>query len=376
MTSPMPARIGDPLSRVQTPALIVDLDALDANIGAMAAHVRGRGQVLRPHAKTHKSVEVARRQLAAGAIGLCCQKVSEGEALLPSGVQDLLISNHVVGAGKAQRLCALARQVRTTTLCSDTRHARVLSDAARSAGVQLEILIEIDAGDARMGLPDGDTTGLLQIAQMVQDAPGLRLRGLQVYNGPFQHIRSHEERTSAAVLAASRAKAASQLLQDAGLTCEVISGGGTGSFPADVEAGVLTELQPGSYVFMDADYGRNLDASGAQVSAFRQSLFVQTTVIRTVSAGVVYVDAGVKSLNLDHGMPLVKGRPELAFTKASDEQGRIEASPAGPAPELGEVLMLVPSHCDPTLNQHDWIVAVRNDEVEAVWPVEGRGCLL
>ena len=156
----------------------------------------------------------------------------------------------------------------------------------------------------------------------------------------------------------------------------MISGGGTGSFVADSEFGVFTELQPGSYVFMDGDYGRNLGPDGQAFRAFAQSLFVLTTVLRTPSTGVVYVDAGVKALNLDCGMPDIHARPDLTFTRASDEQGRIEAAPGGRAPDLGEALMLVPSHCDPTVNQFDWMVAIRDRVVEDVWPVDARGCVI
>lgn len=371
---PAPARLGDGIADVETPALLVDLDALDANIAAMAAQVRRSGAVLRPHGKTHKSAAIAALQLAAGAVGLCAQKVSEAEALLPSGVGDLLVTNHVVGARKLERLCDLARRVRLTTLTSDPGHVGWLSDAARAHGVEIEILIEIDAGDARMGLQQPDA--LPDLARAVDRAPGLRLRGLQVYNGPLQHMRDHGARRQAAHEAADRAERARDVILSLGLACETISGGGTGSFAADLERGLFTEIQAGSYVFMDEDYGRNLDAAGEPFRPFTQSLFVLTTVMRTPNPGCVYVDAGVKALNLDCGMPGVHGRPDLAFTRASDEQGRVEVLPGGRAPALGETLHLVPSHCDPTVNQYDWMVGVRGGTVAAVWPVNGRGCLI
>ena len=374
MPSPKPARPGDAIDGVDTPALIVDLDTLDVNIAAMAAHARRSNLALRPHAKTHKSVDIAKRQLAAGAIGLCCQKVSEAEALLPSGVADMVITNHIVGARKLTQLAELAKQVRVTTLVSDARHAAWLSEAAQATGVEIEVLIEIDAGDARMGLADAAALPALAVA--VHGAPGLRLRGLQVYNGPFQHLRSQQERAGASRKAAERAGDARAAMLSAGLPCELITGGGTGSFAEDAALGVFTELQPGSYVFMDGDYARNVAADGSSYQPFGQSLFVLTSVLRTPAPGIAYVDAGAKALNLDSGMPTIHGRPDLAFTKASDEQGRVETMPGGEAPALGERLMIVPSHCDPTVNQFDWFVAVRGDVVEDVWPVDARGCVL
>ncbi|MFC5069717.1 DSD1 family PLP-dependent enzyme [Flaviflagellibacter deserti] len=371
MTAPRPASPGDTLDRVETPALVVDLDALEANIAAMASRAKAGGMALRPHAKTHKSAEIAKLQLAAGAIGICAQKVSEAEALLGSGVKDVLISNHILGEAKLDRLCGIAKHVRVTTLTSDAAHVAMLSQAAARNGAEIEILIEIDAGDARMGLQNLNQVGPL--AQAIDKAPGLRFRGLQAYTGPFQHIRDPEERADAALASAEIALEARDAILALGLSCETITGGGTGSFDYDLSEQAFTEIQPGSYVFMDMDYGRNEDGPS---EVFRQSLFVLASVIRVPEKRVVYVDAGVKSLNLDSGMPGVHERTDLAFTKASDEQGRVEIATKGQAPKLGERLLLVPSHCDPTVNQFDWMVAVRNGRVEHVWPVDARGCVI
>lgn len=370
MSASFPARPGDPLAAIDTPALLVDLDALEANIAAMAAFARQAGIALRPHAKTHKCVEIARRQLAAGAVGLCCQKVSEAEALLPSGVGDLLVSNHIVGRAKLARLAALARRVRVTTLTADAAHVALLSEAATAHGVTIEVLVEIDAGDDRMGLRGQD---LLPVARAVAAAPGLVLRGLQAYSGPLQHVRDAAARADAAAETARRAARARDLLEADGLACPLLTGGGTGSFRDDAGAGVLNEIQPGSYVFMDTDYARNRDRDGGPYRPFAQSLFVRTAVLRARPDGVSYVDAGAKALNLDCGMPEVAGRSDLSFTKASDEQGRIEATDPARAPALGTALLLVPSHCDPTVALYDALVAVRGERVEAVWPIAGRG---
>lgn len=374
MTSPAPAQAGDRVSDIDTPALVVERGVLQANIAHMADVVRKAGRALRPHAKTHKSVEIAKLQLAAGAVGLCCQKVSEAEALLPSGVEDILISNHIVGSRKQAKLAALAGKVRVTTLASDANHVAQLSKAAQAAGTEIGVLIELDAGDARMGLME--PVAIVPLAQAIAAAPGLKFRGLQVYNGPFQHLRQQSERAAAAKDAAERAAHARDALAKASLSCEIITGGGTGSFAEDIALDVFTEIQPGSYVFMDGDYGRNFDGQGQPYRPFGQSLFVATRIMRRPAGDVVYVDAGVKALNLDCGMPDVYQQPGLVMTTASDEQGRIEVQAGAEAPELGDMLRLVPSHCDPTVNQYDWMVLVDGDEVAAVWPVDARGCVL
>jgi D-serine deaminase-like pyridoxal phosphate-dependent protein len=249
-----------------------------------------------------------------------------------------------------------------------------LEDAARRYDARLEILIELDAGDARMGLLD--EAALLPLAEAIRAAPHLKFRGLQVYNGPFQHLRPQADRAAAAKASGERADRARVTLESAGISCEVISGGGTGTFAEDAALGAFTELQPGSYVFMDGDYARNFAADGSPYRPFRQSLFVLTRVLRSSDPGFVYVDAGVKALNLDSGMPTLHERPDLVFTKASDEQGRIEILPGGTTPGLGDTLWIVPSHCDPTVNQFDWMVAIRNGRVADVWPVDARGCVL
>ena len=368
-----PARVGDHPSDVQTPALLVDLDTLDDNIASMAHQATAAGLALRPHAKTHKSVAIARRQLLEGAAGLCCQKVSEAEALLESGVEDMLISNHIVAAQPLRRMAALARRLRITTLIAESAQIDLLAAAADYAGATIEVLVEIDAGDRRMGVADSEA--ILGLAEEVERRHGLHFRGLQAYNGPLQHLREQEERSHAAREAAHRAATLRDRLERRGIACPLITGGGTGSFATDLSTGAFTEIQPGSYVFMDLDYGRNRTGEDEPYQPFRQSLFVLSTVINRAPRGAVYVDAGAKALNLDCGPPDVWGSAGLAYTKASDEQGRIEIAPGTLPPQLGEQLLLIPSHCDPTVNLFDWMVGIRGDRVEEVWPIEARGCL-
>lgn len=373
MTQAPPAAPGMMLADVDTPALLVELDTLEANIARMARRAAAAGVALRPHAKTHKCAEIVRRQLAAGAVGICCQKVSEAEALLPSGVADVLVSNQIVGPAKLDRLARLARAVRVTTCVAHPAQIAALSEAARRAGTEIGILVEIDVGDGRMGIRDGEAA--VDLALRIDELPGLRLRGLQAYTGPLQHTRGFKARQADAARSAGIARELRSRIERSGVAVEIITGGGTGSFEFDLSSDVFTEIQPGSYVFMDRDYQRNEDAQGGPYEPFDQSLFVLATVMSGPWSNAAYLDAGAKALNNDSGFPGIRGRADLTYTKASDEHGRIEASPGLSPPDLGERMMLIPGHCDPTVNLHDWIVVVRGGTVEAVWPIEARGAL-
>jgi D-serine deaminase-like pyridoxal phosphate-dependent protein len=355
-----------PLAEVDTPALLVDLDAFERNLATMAE--TARGVRLRPHAKSHKCPEIARRQIALGAVGVCCQKVSEAEALVDGGVADVLIANEVVGRAKLERLATLARRAKVSVCVDDAQNARDLDEAARAAGVRLDVLVEVDVGAQRCGVAPGAPA--LHLARVVAGCAGLRFAGLQAYQGAAQHLRSIAERRAAIAQAIERARATRDLIEDEGLDCEVVTGAGTGSFPFEQASGVYTELQPGSYVFMDADYGRN---SWDGFPRFEQSLYIWTTVMSTPAPGRAVVDAGLKAHSVDSGMPLVVGMPGVEYAKASDEHGVLRV--AAGAPALGAKLRLVPGHCDPTVNLYDWLVGVRGERVEALWPVAARGAL-
>jgi D-serine deaminase-like pyridoxal phosphate-dependent protein len=357
-----------PLAEVDTPALLVDLDAFERNLATMAE--TARGVRLRPHAKSHKCPEIARRQIALGAVGVCCQKVSEAEALVDGGVADVLIANEVVGRAKLERLATLARRAKVSVCVDDAANARDLDAAARAAGVRLDVLVEVDVGAQRCGVAPGAPA--LHLARVVAGCAGLRFAGLQAYQGAAQHLRSIGERRAAIAQAIDKARATRDLIEDEGLDCEVVTGAGTGSFPFEQASGVYTELQPGSYVFMDADYGRN---SWDGFPRFEQSLYVWTTVMSAPAPGRAVVDAGLKAHSVDSGMPLVVGMPGVEYAKASDEHGVLKVAAAARAPALGAKLRLVPGHCDPTVNLYDWLVGVRAERVEALWPVAARGAL-
>ena len=368
MSLPPPAAPTMPLADVDTPALLLDLDAFERNVATMAGTVRDAGVRLRPHAKSHKCPEVAKRQIAAGAVGVCCQKVSEAEAMVGGGVADVLIANEVVGRIKLARLAALAQRARISVCVDDAANVADLDDAARAAGVRLEVLVEVNVGANRCGVAPGPPA--LHLARVVTEFGNLRFAGIQAYHGAAQHLRSVEERRAAIAQAVEKTRHTRDLIEDEGLNCDVVTGAGTGTFLFEQASGVYNELQPGSYVFMDADYGRN---TWDGFPRFEQSLYVWTAVMSAPAPGRAVVDAGLKAHSVDSGMPLVVGFPGVKYSSASDEHGVLEAAARAAAPKLGEKLRLIPGHCDPTVNLYDWLVCVRGERVEALWPITARG---
>jgi D-serine deaminase-like pyridoxal phosphate-dependent protein len=362
MSRPAPAAVGAPLEQVDTPALILDLPAFERNQRTLFEAVRGRGVRVRPHAKTHKCPEVGKRQLAMGAVGMCCQKVSEAEAMVDGGIADVLISNEIVGARKLERLAALSRRA-TIGVCVD--NAENLQ-AIAATGAKLDVYIEIDVGMRRAVWLGGRP---LRSRERSSSTSICASRGCRP-TGPCAAFRSMEERHRAIEVAAQHVQHTKRLLAQAGVTCPRVTGAGSGTFMLEVEAGVWDEIQPGSYAFMDADYARNEWA--APLPRFEHALFVLATVMSRPSAGVAIVDAGLKASSVDSGMPGVWQRKELKYTHASDEHGWIEGTPS---PALGEKLLLVPGHCDPTINLYDWYVCVRNGVVDDIWPITARGAL-
>lgn len=368
-TSPVTpaARPGDALATVDTPALVLDLDAFEANLRVMQDWARRHGVALRPHAKAHKCPQVALRQLALGAGGICCQKVSEALPFIEAGIRDIHISNEVVGPAKLALLANLAREASLSVCVDHPDNVDALSAAMTRAGAQLTVLVEVDVGQGRCGVADSDAA--VALARRVQAAPGLRFGGLQAYHGAMQHLRTRAQRAQAGAEAARRAAAHAQALRRHGIACDRITGGGTGSVEFDAASGVYTELQPGSYAFMDVDYGSN-EWNGPL--AFRHSLFLLSTVMSAAAPGRAVADAGLKSVTIESGLPSVHGRPGLRYVAANDEHG-VLAVDNGAEPVLGEVLKLVPSHVDPTFNLHDELVVYQGDTVVGIWPISARG---
>ena len=363
MSQPAPAAIGARLEDVDTPALVLDLSAFERNQRTLFDLVRNRVRV-RPHAKTHKCPEVARRQVAMGAVGACCQKVSEAEAMVEGGIADVLVSNEIVGASKLDRLAALSRRARIGVCVDNPENLEALGNL----GANLDVYIEIDVGMRRCGVPPGSPA--VELARQMLAFKKLRFAGLQAYQGRAQHIRSMEERHRAIEVAAQHVQHTKRLLAQAGIACPVVTGAGSGTFMLEVEAGVWDEIQPGSYAFMDADYARNEWA--APLPRFEHALFVLATVMSRPAAGMAIVDAGLKASSVDSGMPTVWQRNELMYTHASDEHGWVEGAPS---PALGEKLLLVPGHCDPTINLYDWYVVVKDGIVVDLWQITARGAL-
>jgi len=370
MTQPAPAEAGMALEAIETPALVVDLDAYERNLARMADRLAGTDVRLRPHAKTHKSPAIGLDQMALGAVGVCCQKVGEAEVMVADGVADVMVSNQVVGARKIARLAALARRARLAVCVDDAGNVADLGAAARAAGSTLDVLVEIEVGMGRCGVPAGEPA--VRLAQAVDATDGLGFAGLQAYHGSAQHIRGHAERRAAAESAAAETRRTIEALGEAGLACPVVAGGGTGSLEFDLEIGVLNELQAGSYVFMDADYGRNLDAGGDHWRPFENALFVRATVMSAPTPTRRVTDAGLKALAFDSGPPLVHGLDGVSYAGPSDEHGTLKLDD-GARLALGDAVMLVPGHCDPTVNLYDWYVGIRGETVERVWPVAARG---
>ncbi|WP_416896725.1 MAG: DSD1 family PLP-dependent enzyme [Minwuia sp.] len=371
MTLPPPVRAGQPVDEVDTPALLVDLDALERNIALMQRAADRAGVALRPHAKSHKSADIALKQIEAGAVGVCCQKVSEAELLAAGGVGDILVSNQVVGPKKIGRLASLARHVRLGVCVDDAGNAAEIAAAARHFGGEIAMLVEVDVGMGRCGV---DPEGAAALCRHVSALEGVRFAGLQAYHGRAQHIRDHGERGAAIAGAGVIVRRVLADLAAAGVDCPAVTGAGTGSFEFEAASGIWTELQCGSYVFMDADYAANLDEGGEAVSVFDHSLYLLAGVVSAARSGRAVVDAGLKSLAVDSGLPAVADPPGVRYLGASDEHGTLDTG-SGNSPPLGGKVRLIPGHCDPTVNLHDWYVAVRGDVVEALWPVTARGAV-
>lgn len=365
----IPALPGWREDQVQTPALIIDLDALKANITRMADAAHKAGVALRPHGKMHKSADVARLQIAAGAVGLCCQKVSEAEAFVRAGIADVLVTNQIVDAAKIDRLARLAGVAAVGVCVDSAANVEDLSAACQRQGTTLRVLVEVDTGQARCGVATPDQA--VALARAIQAAPGLQFGGVQAYQGAMQHLQTHTDRQAAFQASQARLVPVLAALQAAGIPCPTVTGGGTGSWEFEAASGLWTELQCGSYAFMDADYGQITGADDGRLDAeWQNALFVLAQVI-SVAPGRSVVDAGLKAMSGESGVPLVWGEPGLVCTGLSDEHATI-ADPSGRL-RLCDRIRLVPGHCDPTCNLHDWMVATRGGVVQALWPVTARG---
>jgi D-serine deaminase-like pyridoxal phosphate-dependent protein len=367
-----PARPGMTLAEVDTPALILDLDAFEANLNRLQESIAGRKIMLRPHAKSHKCPQIALRQIALGAVGVCCQKVSEAEAMVEGGVPDVLVANEVVGATKLRRLAALAKQARVAVCADDAGNVRDIDAAAREFSVTIDVLVEVNVGANRCGVEPGEPA--LTVAQAIAACRTLRYAGLQAYQGGAQHMRKVEERRAAIAAAVDGVQRTLALIEKAGLPRGKVTGAGTGTYLFEAASPVYDELQVGSYIFMDADYAKN-EWTESGIPRFEHSLFIWSTVMSTPTADRAICDAGLKASSVDSGMPRVFDTPGVEYVKASDEHGVLKRD-ANARVKLGDKLKLGPGHCDPTVNLYDHFVCVRDGRVEALWPIAARGAVL
>jgi 3-hydroxy-D-aspartate aldolase len=369
----IPALPGMDEADIQTPCLVLDLDALERNIKKMGDYARAHGMRHRVHGKMHKSVDVAKLQeRLGGSVGVCCQKVSEAEVFARGGIKDVLVSNQVRDPAKIDRLARLPKLGARTIVCVDMLdNVADLSAAAVKHGTTIECLVEIDCGAGRCGVKT--TPEVVALAKVIDAAPGLKFAGIQAYQGAMQHMDSYDDRKAKIDLAVAQVKDSVDALKALGLDCDIVGGGGTGSYYFESTSGVYNELQCGSYAFMDADYGRILDKDGKRIDQgeWENALFILTSVMSHAKADKAIVDAGLKAQSVDSGLPVIFGRTDVKYVKCSDEHGVVE-DPQGVL-KVNDKLKLVPGHCDPTCNVHDWYVGVRNGKVEVVWPVSARG---
>ena len=369
----IPAKPGMSEEDIQTPCLVLDLDALERNIKKMGDYAAAQGMRHRVHGKMHKSVDVAKLQEAlGGACGVCCQKVSEAEVFARGGIRDVLVSNQVRHPAKIDRLARIPKLGARAICCvDDITNVADLSEAAVRHGTIIECLVEIDCGAGRCGV--ATTPAVVEIAMAIDAASGLKFAGLQAYQGAMQHLDTYEERKAKIAIAVAMVKDAVDTLRAQGLDCDIVGGGGTGSYYFESTSGVYNELQCGSYAFMDADYGRILDKDGNRIDQgeWENAMFILTSVMSHVKADKAIVDAGLKVQSVDSGLPVIYGRDDVEYIKCSDEHGVVLDTNG--VLKINDKLKLVPGHCDPTANVHDWYVGVRNGKVETVWPISARG---
>lgn len=365
-----PAAGGIPVADIDTPSLLIDLDALEANIATVHQRVIGAGLHVRAHGKAHKCPAIAHRQLAAGALGICCQKASEAEVFADAGITDILITNQLVGRPKVERAALLAHRVKLGVCVDHAVQIEQLGQAAIHHDSKISVMIEVDVGLGRCGISTPEAA-LLLAAQINQYTPALTLGGIHAYTGGAQHLREPEERAAAVAAAVARVTGIKWALESAGFPCPTVTGAGTGTYMLEAASSLYTEVQPGSYVLMDADYAANRLPVGTE--PLKHALFGLCTVISLQPTHAV-LDGGLKTFAVDHGLPQILV-PGWTVKSLSDEHCVIVPDATAKPLHMGDKVRLIPGHCDPTVNLHDWLVAFRGETVEEVWPVLARGAL-
>ena len=369
----VPAQIGMSEAEIETPALIVDLDKFENNLIKMRNIIEKNGIKLRAHAKAHKSVDVAFQQMnIGGAYGFCCQKVSEAEALVNKGLTDILISNQIVELSKINRLVRLSKRAAIRVCVDDLRNVPDLARAAKAQNVILGCLVEIDVGAGRCGI--NPTVDAALLARAIAQESHLQFDGLQAYHGPAQHYVEAADREAAFAEVIHKVQNTLIEIKNVGLMCTIVSGAGTGTFQLEAASGIFTEIQAGTYCFMDAAYMALKTHDGKPAVPFYNALFVLSTIMSAARQGTVICDAGHKSSAIDSGLPKLYGIAGADYVCCNDEHGIINDTNG--ILDLKDKIRLIPGHCDPTCNLHDYLIGIRNGIVETVWPITARGKLL
>ena len=363
-------QLGEPLDALDTPSMIVNLALMEENIARLMERFRGSKVHIRPHLKTVKSPELARMLLAAGAIGGCVAKVSEAEVMAQGGIEDLLITTEIVGKQKLARLTTLVQQYpRIKVVVDSLVGAQELNRAMHEAQQHIDVLIDLNVGQNRCGVMPGEEA--LKLGQYLRELSHVHLVGVQGYEGHLQHVHDPQER-------AQRCRQAMQLLTDtaaqlkrAGFPIEIVTTGGTGTAEICASCNGVTEVQPGSFIFMDTDYRNALGP------VYANALTILSTVISRPAPTRAVIDAGLKSLSIDSGMPEPRELPGIKYRPGGDEHGILtwedSALPANVQLAVGDRIELIPSHIDTTINLHDYYYAYRDGKLEAIWPVAARG---
>ena len=364
--------IGAPLSELSTPCLLVDRDAFERNLSTMTAHAEREGVALRPHAKTHKCATIAKAQIATGAIGVCCAKLGEAEIFAGEGVRGILLTSPIVTKPMIRRLMDLLSMAPDTMVVVDNEAvAMQLNEAALAKGAVLDVLVDLDVGTHRTGIAPATA---LSLGKAIEAMSGLRLRGLQAYAGHVMHVESLSERRQQSHDALEGMRQVRDAFKAAGLSTEILTGAGTGTYDIDPELGLLTELQVGSYIFMDRQY-RDVEGLSEKGRGFEPALYVLTTVISNNTSGLVTTDAGLKAFATEDGPPtLVAGAPDGSkYFYFGDEQGGVILPKGHNGLPIGTQIKCVVPHCDPTVNLYDWYHVISDGRLEALWRVDARG---
>ncbi|MFZ2781802.1 MAG: DSD1 family PLP-dependent enzyme [Rectinemataceae bacterium] len=356
--------IGIHKSEIDTPALIIDLEAMENNIQHMADYFKGRSTTLRPHAKTHKCPIIAHKQIDAGARGITCAKLGEAEVMVESGIRDILIANQIIGKEKITRLAALARHADMIVAVDNPSNLRDLSAAAQVFGSEIGIVVDVDVGMGRCGTRNIDET--VSLARLSTSLKNIRFRGVMGYEGHCVFILDKQERAEKCHLANAILVESAEAIRRAGIEVEIVSGGGTGTYDITGEYPGITEIEAGSYVFVDARYSGVIDV-------FKPALSVLATVVSRPEKDVVITDAGLKTMTNEFGMPVLRGIQGAELIKLSEEHGKIHLDRDIPDLKPGDKVEFIPSHGCTTINLHDFYFGVRNDRLETVWSIAARG---